>query len=103
MNLYLIDGARLRRLREERGLSREDLSRATGPYNPDGVRLIEELERQPRVHVLETIGRRIAAALGVGLSELTAYPDPPEDVLLAEKPTGATLFSPDSLLRPPRN
>jgi transcriptional regulator with XRE-family HTH domain len=79
MNLYLIDGARLKSLRERSSLSQEDLSEALGRYNPNGVRLVEELEAQDRVHVLELVGHRIAKALEVEISMLSSYPEPPEE------------------------
>ena len=45
MQLYLLDGARLRELREEAGLSQEELSRIVGQRKG----WVAELEQQSRV------------------------------------------------------
>lgn len=73
MQLYLLDGARLRELREEAGLSPEDLSAAVGQRK----NWVRELEQQSRVHVLELFMHRLVGVLGVSLSDMTSYPDPP--------------------------
>src|SRR5918997_5711185 len=73
MQLYLLDGARLRELREEAGLSQEDLSSMVGQRKG----WIRELEQQSRVHVLELFMQRLVDALGVGISDMTTFPDPP--------------------------
>ena len=73
MQLYLLDGARLRELREEAGLSQEELSRMVGQRKG----WVRELEQQSRVHVLELFMQRLVEALGVGISEMTTFPDPP--------------------------
>jgi transcriptional regulator with XRE-family HTH domain len=73
MQLYLLDGARLRELREEAGLSQEELSRMVGQRKG----WVAELEQQSRVHVLELFMQRLVEALGVGISDMTAFPDPP--------------------------
>ena len=57
MQLYLLDGARLRELREEAGLSQEELSSMVGQRKG----WIRELEQQSRVHVLD----------------MSSFPDPP--------------------------
>ena len=74
MQLYLLHGARLRTLREQAGLSQEELSRLVG-QNSGWVR---ELEQQSRVHVLELLMSRLVGALGVGISDMTTFPEPPE-------------------------
>ncbi len=73
MQLYLLDGARLRELREAAGLSQEELSTMVGQRKG----WIRELEQQSRVHVLELFMQRLVDALGVGISDMTAFPDPP--------------------------
>ena len=73
MQLYLLDGARLRELREEAGLSPEELSEAVGQRK----NWVRELEQQSRVHVLELFMQRLVEALGVGISDMTAFPEPP--------------------------
>ena len=73
MQLYLLDGARLRELREEAGLSPEELSEAVGQRR----NWVRELEQQSRVHVLELFMQRLVEALGVSISDMTAFPEPP--------------------------
>ena len=73
MQLYLLDGARLRELREEAGLSPEELSERVGQRK----NWVRELEQQSRVHVLELFMQRLVEALGVGISDMTAFPEPP--------------------------
>jgi transcriptional regulator with XRE-family HTH domain len=73
VQLYLLDGARLRELREEAGLSQEELSGIVGQRKG----WIRELEQQSRVHVLELFMHRLVDALGVGISDMTTFPDPP--------------------------
>ena len=73
MQLYLLDGARLRELREEAGLSQEELSSMVGQRRG----WIRELEQQTRVHVLELFMQRLVDALGVEISDMTTFPDPP--------------------------
>ncbi len=73
MQLYLLDGARLRELREEAGLSQEELSRMVGQRKG----WVAELEQQSRVHVLELFMQRLVDALGVGIPDMTTFPDPP--------------------------
>ena len=73
MQLYLLDGARLRELREEAGLSQEELSGMVGQRKG----WVAELEQQSRVHVLELFMHRLVEALGVGISDMTTFPDPP--------------------------
>jgi transcriptional regulator with XRE-family HTH domain len=73
VQLYLLDGARLRELREEAGLSPEELSEAVGQRK----NWVRELEQQSRVHVLELFMQRLVEALGVGISDMTAFPEPP--------------------------
>ena len=73
MKLYLLDGARLRELREEAGLSQEELSGMVGQKKG----WVAELEQQSRVHVLELFMDRLVDALGVGISDMTAFPEPP--------------------------
>lgn len=63
MQLYLLDGARLRELREEAGLSQEELSGMVG----QGKGWVSELEQQSRVHVLELFMHRLVEALGVDI------------------------------------
>jgi transcriptional regulator with XRE-family HTH domain len=73
MQLYLLDGARLRELREDAGLSQEELSGMVGQRKG----WVRELEQQSRVHVLELFMQRLVDALGVEISDMSAYPDPP--------------------------
>ncbi len=73
MQLYLLDGARLRELREETGLSQEELSGMVGQRKG----WVRELEQQSRVHVLELFMHRLVDALGVGIPDMTTFPDPP--------------------------
>ena len=73
MQLYLLDGARLRELREKAGLSQEELSEMVGQRK----NWVRELEQQSRVHVLELFMHRLVDALGVGISDMTTFPDPP--------------------------
>ncbi len=73
MQLYLLDGARLRELREEAGLSQEELSGMVGQREG----WVRELEQQSRVHVLELFMHRLVDALGVGIPDMTTFPDPP--------------------------
>ena len=73
MQLYLLDGARLRELREEAGLSPDALSEAVGQRR----NWVRELEQQSRVHVLELFMQRLVEALGVSISDMTAFPEPP--------------------------
>jgi transcriptional regulator with XRE-family HTH domain len=73
MQLYLLDGARLRELREEAGLSQEELSSMVGQRKG----WIRELEQRSRVHVLELFMQRLVDALGVEISDMSSFPDPP--------------------------
>jgi transcriptional regulator with XRE-family HTH domain len=73
MQLYLLDGARLRELREEAGLSQEELSSMVGQRKG----WVRELEQQSRVHVLELFMHRLVDALGVRIPDMTTFPDPP--------------------------
>ena len=73
MQLYLLDGARLRELREEAGLSPEELSEAVGQRK----NWVRELEQQSRVHVLELFMQKLVGVLGVSISDMTSFPDPP--------------------------
>ena len=73
MQLYLLDGARLRQLREKAGFSREELSGMVGQRKG----WIAELEQQSRVHVLELFMHRLVEALGVGIQDMTTFPEPP--------------------------
>jgi transcriptional regulator with XRE-family HTH domain len=73
MQLYLLDGARLRELREKTGLSQEELSEVVGQRK----NWVRELEQQSRVHVLELFMHRLVEALGVGISDMTTFPGPP--------------------------
>ena len=73
MQLYLLDGARLRGLREEASLSPEELSEAVGQRK----NWVRELEQQSRVHVLELFMHRLVGVLGVSIPDMTTYPDPP--------------------------
>jgi transcriptional regulator with XRE-family HTH domain len=73
MQLYLLDGARLRELRKEAGLSQEELAGMVGQRKG----WVRELEQQSRVHVLELFMQRLVDTLGVEISDMTAFPDPP--------------------------
>jgi transcriptional regulator with XRE-family HTH domain len=80
VQLYLLDGARLRELREEAGLSPEELSEAVGQRK----NWVRELEQQSRVHVLELFMHRLVDALGVGIPDMTAFPEPPAPPIAPE-------------------
>ncbi len=80
MQLYLVDGARLRELRERAGLSQEELSLMVGPSKT----WAEEVEREGRVHVLEIIVQKLTRALGVEISDLSSFPEPPAPPVLEE-------------------
>lgn len=80
MQLYLVDGARLRNLREQAGLTREELSMMVG----NSRTWAEEIERESRVHVLEIIVQKLTNVLGVGISDLSTFPEPPEPTVLEE-------------------
>jgi transcriptional regulator with XRE-family HTH domain len=73
MQLYLLDGARLRELREEAGLSQEELSGMVGQRKG----WVRELEQQSRVHVLELFMHRLVDVLGVEIPDMTTFPDSP--------------------------
>jgi len=60
-------------LREEAGLSPDELSEAVGQRR----NWVRELEQQSRVHVLELFMQRLVEALGVSISDMTAFPEPP--------------------------
>jgi transcriptional regulator with XRE-family HTH domain len=59
MQLYLVDGARLRELREQTGLSQVELSLMIGQSDT----WAEEMERESRVHVLEIIVQKLTSPL----------------------------------------
>src|SRR5215212_3294561 len=78
MQLYLVDGARLRELREQTGLSQEELSLMIGQSDT----WAEEMES--RVHVLEIIVQKLTRIFGVEISDLSTFPDPPAPTVLEE-------------------
>ena len=80
MQLYLVDGARLRELREQAGLSQEELSLMIGQSGT----WAEEMEREIRVHVLEIIAQKLTMIFGVEISDLSTFPDPPVPTVLEE-------------------
>jgi transcriptional regulator with XRE-family HTH domain len=80
MQLYLVDGARLRELREQAGLSQEELSLMIGQSGT----WAEEMEREGRVHVLEIIVQKLTRIFGVEISDLSTFPDPPVPTVLEE-------------------
>jgi transcriptional regulator with XRE-family HTH domain len=67
MQLYLVDGARLRELREQTGLSQEELSLMIGQSDT----WAEEMEKLTRI-------------FGVEISDLSTFPDPPVPTVLEE-------------------
>ena len=73
MQLYLVDGARLRELREQTGLSQVELSLMIGQSDT----WAEEMERESRVHVLEIIVQKLTRIFGVEISDLSTFPAPP--------------------------
>ena len=83
MQLYLVDGARLRELRERAGLSQEELSGMVGA----GKTWAAEMELESRVHVLEIIVQKLTRALGVGISDLSTFPGPPDPPSAPEDPS----------------
>src|SRR5215218_3812398 len=80
MQLYLVDGARLRELREQAGLSQEELSLMIGQSGT----WAEEMEREGRVHVLEIIVQKLTRIFGVEISDLSTFPDHPVPTVLEE-------------------
>jgi transcriptional regulator with XRE-family HTH domain len=80
MQLYLVDGARLRELREQAGLSQEELSLMIGQSGT----WAEEMERESRVHVLEIIVQKLTRIFGVEISDLSTFPDLPVPTVLEE-------------------
>jgi transcriptional regulator with XRE-family HTH domain len=80
VQLYLLDGARLRELREEAGLSPEELSEAVGQRK----NWVRELEQQSRVHVLELFMQRLVEVLGVSIPDMTVFPEPPASPTVPE-------------------
>jgi transcriptional regulator with XRE-family HTH domain len=80
MQLYLVDGARLRELREQTGLSQVELSLMIGQSDT----WAEEMERESRVHVLEIIVQKLTRIFGVEISDLSTFPDPPLPTVLEE-------------------
>jgi transcriptional regulator with XRE-family HTH domain len=80
MQLYLVDGARLRDLREQAGLSQEELSLMIGQSET----WAEEMERESRVHVLEILVQKLTRVFGVEISDLSTFPDPPVPAVLEE-------------------
>jgi transcriptional regulator with XRE-family HTH domain len=80
MQLYLVDGARLRELREQAGLSQEELSLMIGQSET----WAEEMERESRVHVLEILVQKLTRVFGVEISDLSTFPDPPVPAVLEE-------------------
>lgn len=83
MQLYLVDGARLRELREQAGLSQQELSLMVGA----GKSWAAEMELESRVHVLEIIVQKLTRALGVEISDLSTFPGPPDPPSAPEDPT----------------
>ncbi len=73
MQLYLVDGARLREFREWAGIPQEELSLMVGA----GKTWAAEMELESRVHVLEIIVQKLILVLGVEISDLSTFPDPP--------------------------
>ena len=83
MQLYLVDGSRLRELRELAGLSQEELSLMVGA----GKTWAAEMELESRVHVLEIIVQKLIQVLGVKISDLSAFPEPPDPPSAPVNPT----------------
>lgn len=83
MQLYLVDGARLREFRERAGLTQQELSGMVGASKTWAA----EMELESRVHVLEIIVQKLTHALGVEISDLSTFPDPPEPPSAPEDPT----------------
>ena len=80
MQLYLVDGARLRELREQAGLSQEELSLMIGQSRT----WAEEMERERRVHVLEILVQKLVRVFGVEISDLSTFPEPPSPTVIEE-------------------
>jgi len=83
MQLYLVDGARLRELRELAGFSQEELSLTVGA----GKTWAAEMELESRVHVLEIIVQKLTGTLGTRISDLSTFPDPPSPPSAPEDPS----------------
>ena len=83
MQLYLVDGARLRELRERAGIPQQELSSMVGASETWAA----EMELESRVHVLEIIVQKLVRALGVEISDLSTFPDPPDPPSAPVDPT----------------
>ncbi len=83
MQLYLVDGARLRTLRERASLTQEELSEMIGQNKS----WASEMELESRVHVLEIVVSRLTKVLGVEVRDLTTFPDPPDPPGVPEDPS----------------
>lgn len=70
----------MRELREGAGLSQEELSLMVSHSRT----WAEEMERERRVHVLEIIVQKLTEVLGVGIPDLSTFPEPPEPTVLEE-------------------
>ena len=74
MQLYLLDGAKLRDMREAAGLSQEELSAKVGQRRG----WVSELEQQTRIHVLELFMHKLSEVFGVGIKDFSTHPAPPK-------------------------
>lgn len=70
-----VDGARLSVARERVFMSQEELAEAIS-MNPVVVVRLEESER---TEIRDNLGEELMQVLFVGRSELTSYPDPPDE------------------------
>lgn len=73
MQLYLLDGAKLRDMRVAAGLSQEELSAKVGQRRG----WVSELEQQTRIHVLELFMHKLSGVFGVGIKDFSTHPEPP--------------------------
>jgi ribosome-binding protein aMBF1 (putative translation factor) len=74
-----VDGAKLAAARERVFMSQEELAESIG-MNPA---VVIRLETAHRTEIRENLGEDLMQILFVGRSELTSYPDPPEQTLEA--------------------
>jgi transcriptional regulator with XRE-family HTH domain len=75
--LYVLQklfGGRLRQLREERGLSQQDLANSVGVESDGTIRRWETGKRWPGPDTIE----KLAKALGVRARDLFTFPDDPD-------------------------
>lgn len=88
-------GARVRALREDRGLSLRELARRAEVQVSDISRLERGLTRQPRL----ALGMSLARALGVTLSQLLGEAEPPMGEMLGARTAAELRLALDAISR----